>query len=494
MKSYLDLIEQTFEFPTREFNVDEQNTLLFNNVPLMEIIEKYGTPLKLTFLPKIGEHVNNSRVMFRNAIKKFNYKAGYTYCYCTKSSHFRFVLEEALKHQVHLETSSSYDIPIIRQLFDEGKLTKQTSIICNGYKRPLYLQYITEFINEGFNCIPVLDNLKEIDYYEANATAETVNLAFRIATDEEPNFAFYTSRLGIRYSDLTSLYKERIADSPKFKLKMLHFFINTGIKDSAYYWSELSRFIQKYCELRKICPDLDSIDLGGGMPIQTSLQFNYNYQAMVDEIVEIIAWICQKNNVPVPHLYTEFGSYTVGESGAVIYSIIDQKLQNDKELWYMIDGSFITQLPDSWGMNQKYIMLPVNNWDALYQKVNLGGLTCDSMDFYNTEAHSEDLYLPIFDEETEKQYVGFFHTGAYQESLGGYGGIQHCLIPAPQHVIVEMDEHEQLTYRLFAPEQSAESMLEILGYSQTKTNEKQTLPSKPKTKIKQEDNIEVETA
>ncbi len=489
MKSYLDLIEQTFEFPTREFNVDEKNTLLFNNVPLMDIIKEYGTPLKLTFLPKIGEHVNNSRVMFRNAIKKFNYKASYTYCYCTKSSHFRFVLEEALKHQVHLETSSSYDIPIIRQLFEEGRLTKQTSIICNGYKRPLYLQYITELINDGFNCIPVLDNLKEIDYYEQHATAETVNLALRIATDEEPNFAFYTSRLGIRYSDLTSLYKERIAENPKFKLKMLHFFINTGIKDSAYYWSELSRFIQKYCEMKKICPDLDSIDLGGGLPIQTSLQFNYNYQAMVDEIVEIIAWICQKNNVPVPHLYTEFGSYTVGESGAVIYSIIDQKLQNDKELWYMIDGSFITQLPDSWGMNQKYIMLPVNNWDALYQKVNLGGLTCDSMDFYNTEAHSEDLYLPIFDEETEKQYVGFFHTGAYQESLGGYGGIQHCLIPAPQHVIVEMDEHEQLTYRLFAPEQSAEKMLSILGY-ESKIDPEPQKEVKPKEKTNKKAIIE----
>jgi arginine decarboxylase len=40
------------------------------------------------------------------------------------------------------------------------------------------------------------------------------------------------------------------------------------------------------------------------------------------------------------------------------------------------------------------------------------------MDFYNTEAHSSDLYLPIFEEGQERQYVGFFHTGAYQESLG----------------------------------------------------------------------------
>ena len=466
MKSYLDLIEQTIEFPTREFNIDENHSLLFNNVPLMDIIKEYGTPLKITYLPKIGEHIEGAKLLFRNAIKKFNYKGNYTYCYCTKSSHFRFIIEEALDYGVHIETSSAFDMPILRELYNEGKISKSTFILSNGYKRPLYTQYISEFINEGFNCIPILDNLKEIEFYD-KITAESVNFGIRIATDEEPNFAFYTSRLGVRYSDVDILVKEKINPNPKFKLKMLHFFINTGIKDSAYYWSELSRFIYKYCEIKKICPDLDSIDIGGGLPIQTSLQFTYDYQSMIDEIVESIAWICSKNNVPVPHIFTEFGSYTVGEAGAVLYSIIDKKLQNDKELWYMIDGSFITHLPDSWGINQKYIMLPVNNWDTPFQKVNLGGLTCDSQDFYNTEAHTEDLYMPIF-EENEEQFVGFFHTGAYQESLGGYGGIQHCLIPAPKHVIIDRDENENIITHLFAKEQESDGMLEILGYKKKK--------------------------
>ncbi|MHA8053522.1 type III PLP-dependent enzyme domain-containing protein [Aquirufa sp. Wall-65K1] len=490
MKNYIDLIDQTIEFPTREFNINENNELLFNNVPLMEIIKQYGTPLKLSYLPKIGEHIDNAKLLFRNAIKKYNYKGNYTYCYCTKSSHFSFVLDEVIKQHVHLETSSAFDIPIIRDMYERGKISKSTYILCNGYKQPLYTQYISEFINEGFNCIPILDNLKEIDFYEKSVTADKVNLAIRIATDEEPDFAFYTSRLGVRYSDVNSLYLDKIKPNPRFNLKMLHFFINTGIKDSAYYWSELSRFIYKYCEIKKICPELDSIDLGGGLPIQTSLQFNYDYQAMVDEIVESISWICNKNNVPVPNIFTEFGSYSVGESGAVLYEIIDQKLQNDKELWYMIDGSFITQLPDSWGMNQKYIMLPVNNWGSPYQKVNLGGLTCDSMDFYNTEAHSSDLYLPIFEEATERQYVGFFHTGAYQESLGGYGGIQHCLIPAPKHVIIDRLEDGTVTTRLFSEEQNSSSMLNILGYNQPNTltseeelNTKIELEIKAKTKL-----------
>lgn len=466
--SYTNLIEQTFEFPTLEFNV-QNNQLQFNNVPLMDIIKQYGTPLKITYLPKIGEHITNAKQFFKNAFKRHNYKGSYTYCYCTKSSHFSFILEEALKHNIHIETSSAYDIPILKNLHKKGKISKSTYIICNGYKLPQYQQQIVELLNEGFNVMPVLDNLREIEYYLANVTEpDSVNLAIRIATDEEPNFAFYTSRLGVRYSDINTLYKEKIEPNPRFKLKMLHFFINTGMKDTAYYWSELTRFMFKYCELKKICPDLDSIDIGGGLPIQTSLQFNYDYQQMIDEIVENIQWICNKNNVPVPHIFTEFGSYTVGESGAVVYKVIDQKLQNDKEMWYMIDGSFITHLPDSWGMNQKYIMLAVNNWDNQYQKVNIGGLTCDSQDFYNTEAHSADLYLPIFELDQEEQYVGFFHTGAYQESLGGYGGIQHCLIPAAQHVLVDRDENGNIVTKLFATQQGSDSMLHILGYEDVK--------------------------
>ncbi len=136
-----------------------------------------------------------------------------------------------------------------------------------------------------------------------------------------------------------------------------------------------------YCDLKKICPELDTIDIGGGFPIKTSLHFEYNYEYMIDQIVMNIQEMCQENGVPEPNIITEFGSYTVGESGATIYSIMGQKLQNDKELWYMIDGSFITQIPDTWGLNQKFLMLSINHWDKNFQKVNLGGLTCDSQDF-----------------------------------------------------------------------------------------------------------------
>jgi arginine decarboxylase len=462
--TYRDLITQTFDFPQEGFEVID-NQLHFNDIPLMDIIKKYGTPLKISYLPKISSQIQRAKKLFNVAMAKADYKGKYTYCYCTKSSHFSFVLEEALKNDIHLETSSAFDVPLIKTLAASGKINKNTFIIHNGYKRPNYLKQISDLINAGYiNSIPILDNKNELAQLD-KLCKKKFQIGIRVATDEEPKFEFYTSRLGIRQADIIDYYLQIIKKNPKVKLKMLHFFINTGIKDSTYYWSELTKCINVYCELKKVCPSLDSLDIGGGFPIRTSLGFNYDYGYMADEIIQKIKNICEEREVVEPNIFTEFGSFTVGESGAALYSIVDIKKQNDNELWYMIDSSFITTLPDTWGIKQKFILLAVNHWDKDYRRVNLGGLTCDSDDYYNAESHSNQVYMPITSEkQKEPLYLGFFHTGAYQESLGGYGGIQHCLIPAPKHVIIDRDEDGEITTRLFAKEQSYKSMLKTLGY------------------------------
>lgn len=462
MSCYADLIKQTFNFPTEEFDVQDDE-LFFHGLSLMGLIEKYGTPLKLSYLPKISQNIQNARNMFELAMQQHRYDGSYTYCYCTKASHFSFVIEEALKNDVKLEVSSAYDLDIVRKLYEKGSIDKDMLIVCNGFKRPLYKQYISELINEGFeNCMPVIDNHNELEYYE-NHCEKPVRIGIRMAADEEPNFEFYTSRLGIRYNDVVGFYKDKIQGRKNIQLKMLHFFIHWGISDSAYYWSELSRFIYKYCELKKFCPKLDTIDIGGGFPIKTSLAFEFDYKYVTDQIVQNIKWICDESHVPVPNIITEFGAYTVGESGAVLYSVLDQKLQNEKELWYMIDGSFITQIPDSYNINQKYIMLAVNQWNESLHKVNLGGLTCDSQDYYSSETHTSEVFLPK-NNNGRPLYIGFFNTGAYQESIGGYGGLQHCLIPAPRHILVRNDEKGNITDEIFSDEQNSQGMLDILGY------------------------------
>ena len=460
--TYKDLVEQTFTFPQEDF-VRKNDLLQFNGLDVMALIKKYGTPMKLTYLPKIGMQIARAKKMFAHAMKKHKYEGSYNYCYCTKSSHFSFVVEEALKHDIHLETSYAYDIEIIKSLYERKKITKESFIICNGYKQKNYTSRIAGLINSGFkNVIPVLDNTEELRAY-IKSVKVPFNLGIRVATEEEPTFPFYTSRLGIRAKDILEFYVDKIeGNEHRFQLKMLHLFLNKGIKDDIYYWSELNKVINLYCQLKKICPELDSINIGGGFPIKHSLGFTYDYQFMINEIVRNIKDACKKSKVPMPNIFTEFGSFTVGESMAHIYSVLGQKMQNDRETWYMIDSSFITTLPDTWGIGEKFLLLPINRWNEEYHRVVLGGMTCDSHDYYDSEEHINEVFLPKLN--GEPLYLGFFHTGAYQDQISGYGGIKHCLIPSPKHVIVDFDKNGKLTDWLHAKEQSAQSMLKILGY------------------------------
>lgn len=459
---YIDLIDQTFDFPQNEFNLREDR-LYFHGIDLMRLVEEYGTPLKFNYLPQISNNIQRAKGWFREAISNLGYAGNYYYSYCTKSNHFSFVLDEVLKNDVHIETSSAFDIDIVRNLYNSGKLPGGKYVICNGFKPKQYLDNICGLINDGnLNVIPVVDNTDELKQILAR-TEKNINIGIRIASEEEPKFEFYTSRLGIRYREIVPFYKTMLKDNPRVDVKMLHFFINTGINDTSYYWNELTKCLRVYCDLKKVCPSLDSLNIGGGFPIKKSLAFDFDYAYMVREILMQVQRVCTENDIPEPNIFTEFGSFTVGESGGAIFSVIHQKQQNDREKWNMIDSSFMTNLPDTWAINQRFIMLPINRWNEDYERVLLGGLTCDSDDYYNSEQHSNAIYLPKYDKR-KQLYIGFFNTGAYQETIGGFGGLKHCLIPEPKHILIQRDENGKLQTTLFSEEQTASDYLKILGY------------------------------
>lgn len=460
---YIDLIEQTYYFPQEEFTLNKKNELEFHGIDMMALVKQYGAPLKFTYLPKISQNIQLAKKWFAEAIEKHNYAGTYNYSYCTKSSHFKHVLDKALENDIHIETSSAFDMDIVENLKRRGKITDETFILCNGFKRDQYIENIARLINNGHkNCIPIIDNYEEIDLLN-EAVEKPFEIGIRIASEEEPKFEFYTSRLGIGYKNIVPFYKNKIEDLEHVSLKMLHFFINTGIRDTAYYWNELLKCLQVYIKLKKICPTLDSLNIGGGFPIKNSLAFDFDYAYMVDEIVNQIKKTCDQAGVPVPHIFTEFGSFTVGETGGAIYKVLYQKQQNDREKWNMINSSFITTLPDSWAINKRFILLALNRWKDDYERVLLGGLTCDSDDYYNSEQNLNAIYMPKY-KESKPLYIGFFNTGAYQESIGGFGGLQHCLIPAPKHILIDRDADGNITTELFAPQQTSEQLLNILGY------------------------------
>ena len=109
--SYKELIEQTYYFPQEGFDLHD-GTLHFNGIDLKKIIDTYGTPFRINYLPKIREQIQEARSLFNNAMEKHSYEGSYEFCYCTKCCHFSHVVKTALKEKVSLETSSSFDIEV----------------------------------------------------------------------------------------------------------------------------------------------------------------------------------------------------------------------------------------------------------------------------------------------------------------------------------------------------------------------------------------------
>ena len=180
---YIDLVEQTFDWPAEEFELTENGTLAWNDLDLMPIVKQYGTPLRMTYLPKIDENIQRARRMFHVAMAKVDYDANYHYCYCTKSNHFSFVMERVLENEVHLETSSAFDINIVKKMKDAGRLKDEQFVVCNGYKTKTYLDNIANLINSGHsNTINVIDHVEELEELTSRLTAKA-KVGIRIASE-----------------------------------------------------------------------------------------------------------------------------------------------------------------------------------------------------------------------------------------------------------------------------------------------------------------------
>jgi hypothetical protein len=51
----------------------------WNGIRLIELVQKYGTPLKLTYVPKIMEHIKHTKTMFAKDMERRNYDTKLTY-------------------------------------------------------------------------------------------------------------------------------------------------------------------------------------------------------------------------------------------------------------------------------------------------------------------------------------------------------------------------------------------------------------------------------
>ncbi len=424
------------------------------------------SPLEIVYLPIIRRQIKRMQQIFNEAIDELGYAGRFHYAYASKANAAEEVIRTTLAVGAEYEMSSTVDVEIARLMIARGLLTPDRMVICNGFKPAGtdYAKNIIRFKGEHANLVPVIEDLTELPPLIESESHFEVGLRQKSYGPhrDEVEMDSFNSRFGL---DLEGIWKaaEYVSAAPNLELKLYHAMVGSQILDEAEFVEWLRPPIEIYARLRQRYPTLQIFDFGGGVPVAMTLDFHFDYRRFVRLLLKMIQDICSVYNIPVPDVMGEFGRFTTSEHGAHLFKVIGAKDNSSNLPWYLIDGSIMSSFPDSWALGEHFIVLPLNHLDKPFQRVQLGGITCDSDDVYPPKKSHAALYLPV---ETNDLYLGFFSIGAYQEMLGGVKGSKHCVLPEANELIVDRDNDGRFTFEVISG-QSSVDVLRNLGYRAT---------------------------
>jgi arginine decarboxylase len=145
-----------------------------------------------------------------------------------------------------------------------------------------------------------------------------------------------------------------------------------------------------------------------------------------------------------------------------------KKLQNKIQERYLVNFSAFQSLPDFWGLQQHFPMMPIDKLDIEpTNPATLWDITCDS-DGEIAFNNDLPLYLHDVDVTQEEYFLAFFLTGAYQEVLG----MNHNLFTHPTEVIVNFDEKGNYYLDKLIESQNIMDVLDDMDYDKNSLDKK----------------------
>lgn len=420
------------DFNTQYFSFNKDGDLNIkeghNIYNVRYLAEKFGTSLQILMPFIIEERLEDLMDLVQNVIKKIKYQGKFFYHYPMKVNQNREVVMSIVGEGAHLETSSYNDLWLIKRMLEQEKFNPDIRILCSGPKNDAYINLIDDLQHKGVKIFPLIEGPSELKILQHSKYNVGIRLDMPVKAGSHWN----------KQLDRFGFSAKEIYEMGAFKnLRILHYHIGSQIEKPSDILVPIKYALSVYFKLKKTNPSLDTLDIGGGMPIPYTRVKGYTLDKLMEKIFELVKSESDKAGVPHPNIICEWGRYVVAPAQITIFKIIDTKKINKKKnpasKWYIIDGSFMNDLCDTWAIDQKWSIVPVSNKsEDVLTDVWLAGSTCDSDDVYRGVDGA--VTLPDYSHtDNEPMYIAVFDTGAYQDALS----MNHCLISRPQRIIAE---------------------------------------------------------
>ena len=292
-------------------------------------------PVLVRFTDILHHRVSILCSAFAEAMRQSNYEASYTAAYPIKVNQQRHIIDEILKcgsDRVSLEVGSKPELMAALALAPSNG-----TIICNGYKDQSYIQLALIGIRLGLRIYIVVEKISELELIinEAAQAGIEPRLGVRlrlssIGTGNWQNTGGEKSKFGLLAAQVCQVINRLDAAGLLHTLQMMHFHIGSQVPSIRDIQRALHEGARYYAELCRLGVNIASVDVGGGLGVdydgtqsQNFCSMDYSVQEYANNVVHTLAEICNKENLPYPHIITESGRAMTAHHAMLITNVID---------------------------------------------------------------------------------------------------------------------------------------------------------------------------
>lgn len=386
--------------------VNDRHELCVDGVSVVDLKEKYGTPL---YIMSEGHIRNQFSLLKEKFIDRY---PNVLPLYASKAFSCLAIYKIAQEYGVGIDCVSAGELSIaLKAGLDPTKI-----YFHGNNKLPSEIEYA---LNHGVNHF-VVDNFYEIEI--ANEIATRLNTkvlaTVRVVPGVKSGGHAYIqtgakdTKFGFSSHDGTYLKAiKQILDAPGMEFEGIHCHIGSQIFELDAYTQAMEHFVAFAKEIKdELGVEIKKLNAGGGYGIAyTHEDHPLDFEVITSAIMETIAKGFEKNGMSMPMVLIEPGRFVVGNAGITLYTVGSYKDIPGVRKYVSVDGGMTDNIRAAL-YDAKYEAVIANKADQKPDTlVTVAGKNCESGDIL-----IKDILLQ---DPQPRDLLAMFSTGAYHYTM-----------------------------------------------------------------------------
>ncbi len=426
--------------------INQAGNLEIGGCDLVELAEKYGTPLYVLDEETIRAVCQD----YKNAFKTYS---KVNFMFASKA------LCSMATSAIAASEGFGFDVVSAGEIYTVHKAGADMSkVLFNGNNKSY--DELSLALKLGVGRISV-DNFFELSLLNeiAKSYNKTADILLRITpgiechTHEYIQTGHLDSKFGFDLTQIDEAVELILNDFTNLKLHGLHAHIGSQIFETSIYGDEIEILVKEIARLdKKFGLKLNEINAGGGLGVKyTDSDCPPSTFTIAEIIINRLNECVEKYNIEPPALFIEPGRSIISTAGVTLYTVGSSKQVPKGKAYFAVDGGMADNPRPSMYQAEYYAEIANKPDFEPLQDVTIAGRFCESGDIL-----IKNIKLPQLE---EGDILCVYNTGAYNYSMASnYNRVQKpamVLVNNSQSDIIikretleDLTAHDEIPHRL----------------------------------------------